>query len=400
LVDRAHRSRLGRGRLSGVLRFEATPYASGTRHDAWPSFSLSEASTVFSPRPPLRNLTAVVDYELLQALDEESLNERSVLGGLLSHPYITLYRFSDHGPPPEVDRATSRGHGEYAPGWIEVREPAADHVPVLCSPTAGRITWAALTGNGAEVAASDAGSGAYANLAADEAAAQRRADATAVQSAALAKADIFITERAYLHSLTWPLARGIVIATPEQALPLVSLYLRRQGGFFVYRSFDGTATDEVNQGLFYLVGTRGLLPAGWRWFRACVQHGHQDDLIIYLGQSLFQRVQRALQARDAAHWALNQPQTHDTADEALGNLDLVLLGLMAAIDVTARVAHRALGLHGSERRAAWQRESWLREVGAAAPELAAVVAQARPGGTRCAFSTRCETRFTAPRCTR
>jgi hypothetical protein len=160
----------------------------------------------------------------------------------------------------------------------------------------------------------------------------------------------------------------------------VSLYLRAQGEFITYCSLDGTATDQVNKGLFYWVGTRELLPEGWRWFSACVQASDADDTLIYLGQSAFQRVQRALQARDAAHRALNQPQNNDTATEALANLDLVLLGLMAAIDVTARIAHRVLDLSGSEYDAGWQRGSWLRKVKREAPRLAGHVATDTAGG--------------------
>ncbi len=53
---------------------------------------------------------------------------------------------------------------------------------------------------------------------------------------------------------------------------------------------------------------------------------------------------------------------------------------MAAVDVTARVAHRALELEHSERRAAWQRDRWLKRVEASAPDLAGVVAAGSPGG--------------------
>ncbi len=108
------------------------------------------------------------------------------------------------------------------------------------------VTRGALTGNGPDVAESDRSSGAYADLEADEAATRRRLDAIAVQAAGEAHADLFITRRPYLHSLTWGLARGIVIATPEQALPLVSLYLRGQGAFSTYRSLDGTATHTAS----------------------------------------------------------------------------------------------------------------------------------------------------------
>ncbi len=365
-----------------MLRF--TPKSGVVPHQhRWPKSNLPSPSTVFSTGPPLRKLIVVIDHELLAGVDEGALDELNLLGGLLSHPFVEVYRFSDDGPPDDVPRQRHEHLGEAVPGWIVLGEPDVElgHCSAVCTEGDGdRVTHVALYGNGPDIAESDMESEAYSELEPSDAAARRRADATAVQAATEAQADVFITRRPYLHALTWELARGLVIASPEQALPLVSLYLRAQGQFIAYRGVDGRGTVTLNKGLFYWVGTRELLPAGWRWFTACVQHSAGgDDSMIFLGQSLFQRVQRALQARDAAHRALNQPQNNDTADDALGGLDLVLLGLMAAVDVTARVAHRTLSLGRRERAAAWQRD-WVERVEAVAPGLAAVVATGTHGG--------------------
>lgn len=118
----------------------------------------------------------------------------------------------------------------------------------------------------------------------------------------------------------------------------------------------------MNRGLFYWVGTRELLPSAWRWFSACVQHSQAvgDDSLLLLGQSVLQRVQRALQVRDDVNVALNRPQNNDTADEALSSLDVFLLLLMGAVDATARVVHAVLGIAGGPHAAGWQRREWLR----------------------------------------
>jgi hypothetical protein len=130
----------------------------------------------------------------------------------------------------------------------------------------------------------------------------------------------------------------------------------------------------MNRGLFFWVGTRELLPSAWRWFTACVQHstGGGDDGLLYLGQSVLQRVERALQGRDEVHIRLNKPQNNDTADEALSSLDVVLLFLMGAVDATARVAHSVLGLTSQAYLAGWQRNDWITEVTVAAPTLGAL----------------------------
>jgi hypothetical protein len=91
--------------------------------------------------------------------------------------------------------------------------------------------------------------------------------------------------------------------------------------------------------------------------------------MTFLGQSVLQRVQRALQVRDDVHIGLNKPQDNDTADEALSSLDVALLLLMGAVDATARVAHAVLGLTSKPHRAGWQIQEWLAEVNVAAPAL-------------------------------
>lgn len=358
-----------------MLRFKPRTHGPATR-PTWPDYTPRQPSTPFSERPPLRQLVVVVDETILLSATD-SATKRSLLAGLLSHPYIKLLRYADGGPPADSVRTRHEHIGEVIPGWLIVgdRDEGFAGWPVTFAGASGTsVSRAGIIGNAVEVADSDELTGAYAELGGEEAAARRRADALAVQGAASAQADVFITERDYLHAVTWDLAGGVLVAHPGDALPLVSLYLRAQGEFITYRSADGRATSHLNKGLFYWVGTRELLPSGWRWFTACVHAGADDDELIYLGQSAFQRIQRALQARDEAHRALNQPQNNDTATDALANLDLVLLGLMAAVDVTARVAHRVLALPGNRYDAGWQRSSWLRKVRREAPALADRVA--------------------------
>ncbi len=365
-----------------MLRFKPRPHGPLTR-PTWPDYKQKEPSTAFSERPPLRRLVVVADQTLLSKANEADATQLALLAGLLSHPYIKLLRYTEGGPPVDAPRAQHERLGEIVPGWLIVGEYDERNgvwpVTFAESPGTG-VTRAAIMGNSVEVAGSDDRTGTYTDLGSEAAAAQRRADAIAVRAAESAHADLFITERGFLHAVTWDLAGGVLVARPLDALPLISLYLRAQGEFITYRDSGGTSTEQMNKGLFYWVGTRELLPSGRRWFGTCVQAGQADDTLIYLGQSAFQRVQRALQARDAAHRALNQAQDNDTATEALASLDLVLLGLMAAVDVTARVAHRVLGLIGTEYDAGWQRKNWLRKVKRHSPDLAAAVAADTTGG--------------------
>lgn len=167
----------------------------------------------------------------------------------------------------------------------------------------------------------------------------------------------------------------MLVVDPREALALVSLYLRRQEEFLLLRSLDGTATESFDRGLFFWVGTRELLPESWRWFGACV--GAESDTdppdLVYLAQSLLSRVQRALEARDRALFAFHQPESRSLAEDIAGELDIVALLLMGAVDVSARVAHRVLAIPDQEFKAAWQRRDWLSAVRREDETLAAVV---------------------------
>ncbi len=365
--------------LRCVKRFVPKPSDNLPHGRAWPASEAESPSTVFSPRPPLRSLVVLVDDDMPG--DTGSGEAVELLAGLLSHESVVRLRHSDDGPPPGAERRSGR-FGESAPGWVLIHDaaPEIDHVPITWSPPSGdTVHRGGLSGNAADVAAEDDRTDAYTDLGPADAARRRRDDAVVAMIADAVHADLLITSRPYLHAVGWDLPRKVVVATPEQALPLVSLYLRTQGAFITYRSADGTATDLMDEGLFFWTATRDLLPAGWRWFAACVQHRGNDESLIYLAQSAFQRVQRALQARDMALRALNRPQNNNTAEAALAQLDVVMLSLMAAADVLARVAHRVLCLAGGEYSAGWQRARWTAQLDQAAPELAELVSEGTHG---------------------
>jgi hypothetical protein len=365
-----------------MLHFSPAGF-SRPREPEWPDFKLKEPATPFSPRPPLQALRVVVDFEILAAAasTENDFTPTVLLAGLVTHPYIRLLRYADAGPPDDLPRRNGEPFTEPVDGWVLVKapkpqEPATGFIPVVGSD--GRSVMQACAGEDfVRAAESDDRTGAYTELDPGPRAERRRADVLAAQAAHALHAHLFITERPYLHAATWQFADGVLVASPRDALPLISLYLRSQNQYYTWRSIDGTGSSTMNRGLFYWVGTRELLPAGWRWFAACVQHAYavHNDRVIYLAPSLVQRVQRALQARDDAHRSLNLPQDNDTAAAALDGLDQVILALMGAVDVTARIAHMALPLDPNRTHdAGWQRQGWLKQVKKAHEPLGALMA--------------------------
>lgn len=348
----------------------------------WPN-NTSANSQLFSGRKSLRQIVVLVDADLLTPDDRPwtgpSLNERSLLSNLLRSPLVRRFLYSDTGPPPEVTPETRAGASVY-PDWV-VLDPASttNSWVAIFSNGPGSFARAGVVSNMPTIAEGDATTDAYQELPAEVAAAKRRADALAV---AIAKdgihADLFITERAFLHKRGDYATRGVTVCTPREALAIIGLYLRSQDEFCVETEFT------FNRGLYYWVGTRELLPSAWRWFTACLQHSQSisDNSLTLLAGSLLQRFDRALEARDRVHVALNQKQNNDLREDALSNLDTILVSFMATFDVAARVAHRILSIRGNEHQVGWQKKcrgSWWDQVNVAEPALAAVVAAGTAG---------------------
>jgi hypothetical protein len=314
-------------------------------------------------------------------VNREAFDQEGILSGLLMHKYVRLYRYADGGPPPEVLPDAQTTLRPVYPGWA-VLEPEIPNVKergVVFQKGVGSFTLGGIFGNAVDVGAAEVDSGAYSTLSPVEAERRRRSDVLAAQVADQGvDADVFVTRREYLAKAGWKVTRDATVCNPEEALTLISLYLRRQDEFILAKMGD----DELrmNRGLFVWVGTRELLSEGWRWFTACVQHSgaNAGSRLALLGQSLFQRFGRALEARDRVHFARNQLQDNDLMDEALSSLDQVFFLLMSCVDITARVAHFALRLSGSERNAGWQNPNWVDQFRNSQPSLAMTVA---PGTT-------------------
>lgn len=318
----------------------------------------------------------MLDADVLAALDLSTWSKEWLLAGLLTLDVVDCIRYADGGPPDDVPRKDDDLMGQSVPGWaILGPEERSTGVRSVRTADGNQVSDHAVMGNAAEVAADDRRTDAYLDRDPAAAADQRRADALAAMVANSIGADIFITDRPYLHRMSWNVADGVTYLDVDRALAVLGLYLRSQQTYVTSRNPQRGGSHTMNRGLFFWVGTRELLPSAWRWFAACVQHstGSGSDSLIYLGQSVLQRVQRALQVRDDVHVGLNKPQNNDSADEALSSLDVVLLLLMGAVDATARVAHAVLGLTSRQYRAGWQYPDWLAEVATVTPPLSALV---------------------------
>lgn len=270
---------------------------------SWPSFDERQSTPLFLGRQQYRKLVVLLDADVLQGLDMSTSSKKYLLGGLLTLDVIECLRYADEGPPADVPRHEDRFMGEVVPGWVVLSPDDGLGYRSARTATGDEIGDYAVIGNAPDVAEHDTRTPAYGELAAADAAAQRRADVLAAMVANAIQVDLFITRRPYLHAMSWNAADGVTFADIDDALAVIGLYLRAQNQYVTSRNPQGGGSSTMNRGLFFWVGTRELLPSAWRWLSAFVQHSTRggDDSLLYLGQSVLRRVERALQVRDEVH---------------------------------------------------------------------------------------------------
>jgi hypothetical protein len=346
--------------------------STGPGNVAWPQSPSKLGMSPFQPRPALRQLSVVVDNEALADDGGGPWSARRQLAGILSrNDYIRLVRYSDDGPPPEAPtRKVSHGP-DLAVGWVtpvtdpQIGEENFWYAEAACEgPT--------FTGYFRSVADHVAST---ASTLAPQSEEQRRRAGVAVAVAQAIGPDMFITDRPHLLGLPWT-AAGLTICSVEDALAMLGLYLRSQGDYRIWFAEDGGWTMALGKRFYYWIATRGLIPQAWRWTSACAQHAQAggDDTLLHLTLSALQRVHAALEARDVVHRGLNQPQTPQTNDDAISGLEVALTMLLAAVDLTAVVAHEVLSLPGQSRRASWHHDGWRAQLAKVDPALAAITA--------------------------
>lgn len=256
-------------------------------------------------------------------------------------------------------------------GWMKVEEDG-----LFTYATGESVTQSALHLDAVNrLVSDDREDRSYDHLDAEAAAQQRRYDMQLLEIGKAADVDVIITDRAYLHAdpFHWASRGHTELLTAEEAIPVVGLYLRLQHHYIVAATPEGHFKYNFNRGLMSWVASRALLPEGWRWMSACVQHSTQigNDTLTHYAGTAHHRLERALNARDELFLALNQPQNNDTADDAMKALDILLLSLFAALDVTARVMNYVLDTGVEPHLVGWGRKNWRKQVA----KLSVAVAQ-------------------------
>ena len=178
-----------------------------------------------------------------------------------------------------------------------------------------------------------------------------KADKRAMLVAKSIRADLFITDRHLIVDSGMDFWRGVSVMSPHAALPIIGLYLRQQEKYIFHKGPalgmpTGSAKEiQRDRTWFYWQASQTLIPARYRWASACEMYSNASDdtTLSSLPKALTWRLNQVLRARDRLLTTLAVvPQNHAPADEAMTELDQILLWLMAALDITAQVAHVSL----------------------------------------------------------
>lgn len=356
----------------------------------WPDNSTGKRSDclLFENRPAYQKCVVIVDSDVLvpdlvvpQRSDEISTNH--ILTSVLRSPYIIKHLYADEGPPDQTETMHDEFFGKVTPGWIVTCGSQNETTSVIHFTESGPVLTGVTDRWIGQMVEADR-SLVYGDPTAQEARIRKARDLLAREVANVVEGDLFITDRPYLHEAT-PFARGrtakTLVVSSQDALAFLSMYLRSQEDFTVWYRGDGQGRYSFDRGMFYWVAARVVLHAAWRWYSACVEYDRVSGTgeLGMLGGSVLWRMDRCLRSRDEVHRTLSRRPGNNSADDNAAALDAFLLFLMSAVDATAKVAHRVLGLSKDIFFASWLRKEWIRNLSTVAPELYSLVAEGTDG---------------------
>lgn len=172
--------------------------------------------------------------------------------------------------------------------------------------------------------------------------------------------------------------------TPSEAARIVGLFLRARRDYAYWADGHGGTVRLSDHGSFYWLLAHRRLPRVWRYREACGAASQvRRDGTLGLGQSVYDRCVRALEARDAIGEQFYVPETEDSFDTQGYHFDYLLLLLSGTLDAQARAARRAynIGAQKDEKRLNFREPGFLKQLDTAgARRLHALVSGQRARG--------------------
>lgn len=185
--------------------------------------------------------------------------------------------------------------------------------------------------------------------------------------------DFIVTAR---PSLLGSSVRDVVDANPidvRTAVAMIGLRLRLVDNYAVS---GPVARFTFSRQMFFWSGAHQFDSAGARFGRSLFSYSREvgADNSWYLASAYIYRLTRVLHQRDVLHCALLSEKEDEEHDGVFEAFDYVMINLVAASDVLARITHLTLNLPPKDiRRAGWQNPQWLALVRGAEPDLAQVL---------------------------
>ena len=175
--------------------------------------------------------------------------------------------------------------------------------------------------------------------------------------------DILISYDAFLSNPPWSIPSSTCVISPEQAVPLLGLFLRSQNYFFLKGHRLGASDDihAVGSDLsrdFYWPSASDILPNAKRW-RLSESDRDDHEELVGLANAILQRATWVLQNRDRVLALLSVSHDIGSGEEILSEVLQITLWLLGAVDAAAVIAHRVFDLAGGERNASWQNGEWI-----------------------------------------
>jgi hypothetical protein len=141
----------------------------------------------------------------------------------------------------------------------------------------------------------------------------------------------------------------INIATPLEALKIVSICLRTRNEFDWMREIKGNETFPASRRFFYEYLTRGLLPDKREYLTVLGSHPEREEL-IQLRWSVFERCSKALQTRDEITRLYYKPETTDAKDLRSDYFAYLTLLLTGALDAQALIINKIYNLGETDQK--------------------------------------------------
>jgi hypothetical protein len=306
-----------------------------------------------------RDLLVVIDANTVSG-NPDAVGVNDLVFGLSTHDHVKMYLYGDDGPPEGTPMMKTDFWPDAAIGWLVAETDEPDGITshsLTYSDGKHSTTGGVIRGLMERFAQTLARANGSASSDVFE------KDSLLVVAASEIYADILITNRPSLlaaRPINTP--EPITIATPAEALSLLGLYIRSRGDYLPTKG--ASFTFQYNKGHYWqdavLLHVPNLLELTGR--AALLDRSRGSSHLQLFSYAALRRLTRVFERRDAIWRLIDQKQDSDIAEDTLAALDSLLMFLMSAADVLAKLADGILGTTTNPINVGWQKPDWRKAI--------------------------------------